>query len=113
MSTPKIHDLGNSFDERNVCLHAALGTISFLRRFRRVLRDHVSPGTKLGDEGHRESDYEEDPILYATLGLIGFSANMMRHLPATKAEASGLRAKETPRRSVEAPSRHAIRELLR
>lgn len=113
MPAPKIHDLGDSFDERNVCLHATLGMISLLRRFRTVLRSHAPPETIGVAGGRRAPGCEEDILLYATLGLIAFSANVMRHLPAARTEASGLRAKQARVRSAQPRLRHAIREWLR
>jgi hypothetical protein len=112
MTTPTIHELGNSFDARNVCLSVALGMISFLRRFKKVLRDYGSPDPRLADTGERSPASEEDSLLFATLGLISFSASMMRHLEATHSAASGLRtnARPTP---PEAAEYVAIRELLR
>jgi hypothetical protein len=112
MTTPKIHELGNSFDARNVCLRVALGMISFLRRFKKILRDFGSPDSRLTDTGEGSPASEDDSLLFATLGLISFSASMMRHLDATHPAASGLRTNERPT-SPEAAEHIAIRELLR
>ena len=113
MPTPTIHELGNSFDERNVCLGVALGMISFLRRFKKVLGAYGSPNPGLGDTGDRGPADEEDSLLYGTLGLISFSASMMRHLEASKAEASGLRANGATAGSQQSDAYRMIGELLR
>jgi hypothetical protein len=113
MSTPTIHELGNSFDERNVCLNVALGMISVLRRFKKVLRDHGSPDERRNDVDEGQSVREENLLLYGVLGLISFSTSMMSHLEATKTEASGLRANGTQARPPHRETRLAIRDLVR
>jgi hypothetical protein len=113
MPTPTIHELGNSFDERNVCLGVALGMISFLRRFKKVLRVYGSPGPKLVDAGDRERSDEAESLLYGTLGLISFSASLMRHLEATRAGASGLRKNGALADSPSSEAQVTLRQLLR
>ena len=113
MPTPTIHELRDSFDDRNVCLNVVLGMISLLRRFKEVVRDYGSPDPVLDHDGDRESPFQESALLYGALGLISFSASMMRHLDAAKADASGLRPKQASAGSPEREDRLRMRELLR
>lgn len=112
MPTPTLHELGDSFDERNVCLYVTLGTISYLRRFKQLLREYGAEEPTTEGKIDQERAGDEDTSLYAALGLISVSETMMHYLPASRTAASSLRSSNSRDRS---PSveRLAIRRLLR
>jgi len=91
---PRLHDVANAFDDRNMFLQVALGSIAYLRRFRALLRRHgASPNAGGGsvaatlDEVHPADD---DDCLSAVLGVIALSERLMAQRSALRIRAPRL-----------------------
>lgn len=113
MSTPTLHRLGNSYDDRNLFLQVALGIISLGRRFKRLLADcgTLPPEPHLAGQDGTDSP---DEFLYILLGLVSCSEHLMRHLPATRVKTADHHPQKLRRRAAAtASAASGLRHLLR
>jgi hypothetical protein len=91
---PALHDVTNAFDDRNMFLQVALGSISYLRRFHALLGRYGASSNGRGDTvdealaGVRPAD--DDDCLMAILGVIALSERLMAQRPALRARAQRL-----------------------
>jgi hypothetical protein len=81
---PALHDVTNAFDDRNMFLQVALGSISYLRRFRALLGRYGSSGSGRGDTAGAAND---DDCLMAILGVVALSERLMAARPALRTRA--------------------------